>query len=310
MEEKCFIGIDVGTQGVRVALVNEQGRVLGEAARGFNLTPGSRQEQWPEDWWSHTVDVLDELMQSLPPDFDRDNVLAVGVDSTSGTVIPLGKGNKPLHPALMYSDQRSAEVGHECKAIAERFVHHGYTGFSASSGLAKMVWFVRQYPEQVSAIQKWVHAADYIVGKLSGIYEVTDYTNALKSGYDVSTYGWPAYLTTHLPLQRNWFQKVVPSGTPVGYLADELATRWGLSNAQVVVGITDGCASQLASGAVKPGDWNTTIGTTLVIKGVTTTAVNDAEGRLYSHRHPDGYWMPGGASNTGADWVATDFGAE
>jgi len=71
--------------------------------------------------------------------------------------------------------------------------------------------------------------------------------------------------------------------------------------------MTDGCASQVASGAVKPGDWNTTIGTTLVVKGVTTREVRDPEGRLYSHRHPEGYWMPGGAGNIGADWVSAGF---
>ena len=79
---------------------------------------------------------------------------------------------------------------------------------------------------------------------------------------------------------------------------------------QVTVGITDGCASQIASGAVKPGDWNTTIGTTMVIKGVTKKQIVDEEGRIYSHRHPAGYWMPGGASNTGADWVTNEFGAQ
>ncbi|MFC7525232.1 FGGY-family carbohydrate kinase [Parapedobacter sp. GCM10030251] len=308
--EKNFIGIDVGTQGVRAALVSESGKVWAEAARSFVLTPASRQEQSPEEWTAKTFEILDELMQSLTPDIPRDSILAIGVDSTSGTVIPLGEGNKPLHPALMYSDPRPAAIGRECTAVAERFVSDGYTGFGASSGLAKMVWFVKTYPEKAKAIQKWVHAADYLVGQLSGVYDVTDCTNALKSGYDVSAYQWPTYLTSHLPLQRDWFQHVVPSGTPVGFLTDELAARWGLYQAQVIVGMTDGCASQIASGAVKPGDWNTTIGTTLVIKGVTTGAINDPEGRLYSHRHPDGHWMPGGASNTGADWVSTDFGTD
>ena len=308
--EKSFIGIDVGTQGVRAALVSESGRVLAEAGRGFVLTPESRQEQSPEEWRLKSWEVMDELMHSLAPDFDRDSIVGIGVDSTSGTVIPLDKRNKPLHPALMYSDLRSAATGRECTAIAKRFVRSGFTGFGASSGLAKMVWFVHTYPEKAASIGKWVHAADYVVGQLSGNYEVTDYTNALKSGYDVAAYQWPSYLTTQLPLTCDWFQQVVPSGTPIGRLTGELATRWGLHQAQVVVGMTDGCASQVASGAVRPGDWNTTIGTTLVIKGVTTNAIHDPAGRLYSHRHPDGYWMPGGASNTGADWVSMDFGTD
>ncbi len=105
-------------------------------------------------------------------------------------------------------------------------------------------------------------------------------------------------------------QDVVPSGTVIGTLQPELAEKFNLPQMQVVAGMTDGCASQVASGAVKPGDWNTTIGTTLVIKGVTFNEIKDPQGRLYSHRHPQGYWMPGGASNTGADWISTGFSAD
>jgi sugar (pentulose or hexulose) kinase len=75
----------------------------------------------------------------------------------------------------------------------------------------------------------------------------------------------------------------------------------------VMLGMTDGCASQVGSGAVRPGAWNSTIGTTLVIKGTTTEPVIDPRGRIYNHRHPQGYWMPGAASNTGAAWISTWF---
>lgn len=307
---KSFIGIDVGTQGIRAAMVTDTGQVLGEASRRFKLTADSRMEQSPDDWWQCTLDVMDELFGILPPNVDRETVQAIGVDSTSGTVIPLDGANRPLHPAIMYSDPRSAEAGRQCKAFAERFMPSGYTGFNASSGLSKMVWFMQAYSRQVPAIRKWIHASDYITGMLSGRFDVTDYTNALKSGYDVANRQWPDYLMEHLALKSAWLQEVLPSGTPIGPLRRALANRWKLHHAEVVVGMTDGCASQLASGAVRPGEWNTTIGTTLVIKGVTEQAVNDPEGRLYSHRHPDGYWMPGGASNTGADWVAMDFGTD
>jgi len=308
--QPCFIGVDVGTQGVRASLVTERGVVLGDASRKFALTPDSRMEQSPDDWWNGTLEVMDELHAALQAQGDSCYVAAIGVDSTSGTVIPLDRENRPLHPAIMYSDPRSAAIGHKIRALAERHVPTGYNGFNASSGLSKMVWFVEMYPEKAAEIHRWIHASDYITGMLCGRFDVTDYTNALKSGYDVAQFHWPDYLTAELPLQQRWFQEVVPSGTPVGRLHEPLAVRWGMPQTQVVAGMTDGCASQVASGAVKPGEWNTTIGTTLVIKGVTEQAVHDPEGRLYSHRHPDGYWMPGGASNTGADWVATDFGTD
>jgi sugar (pentulose or hexulose) kinase len=144
---------------------------------------------------------------------------------------------------------------------------------------------------------------------LSNIWGVTDYTNAFKSGYDVSKYEWPEYLYTQLPLKKEWLPKVVPSGTVIGTISKDMARNFGLpEDVKITAGITDGCASQIASGAINPGEWNTTIGTTMVIKGVTENEVLDPLGRLYSHRHPAGYWMPGGASNTGADWVTNEFG--
>ncbi|WP_257666168.1 FGGY-family carbohydrate kinase [Parapedobacter tibetensis] len=303
-----FIGIDVGTQGVRTVFVDQNGNVLAASSVPFTLTASSREEQSPQHWWESCREAMGKMLELLPPDVDRSAVLAVAVASTSGTVIPLDSEYQPLHDALMYSDTRSASEGRLCQEVAERHVVDGYTGFNASSGLSKMVWYTNRFPETAHRIGKWIHAADYITGMLSGNFDTTDYTNALKSGYDVGKGEWPPYLTTQLPLKKEWLQEVVASGEPVGRLHDELGKAWGLPQIQVVAGMTDGCASQIASGAVKPGDWNTTIGTTLVIKGVTKVAINDPQGRIYSHRHPDGYWMPGGASNTGADWVSTDFG--
>jgi sugar (pentulose or hexulose) kinase len=64
--------------------------------------------------------------------------------------------------------------------------------------------------------------------------------------------------------------------------------------------MTDGCAAQIAAGALGPGAWNSVLGTTLVLKGVSKDLLQDPTGAVYSHRHPDGGWLPGGASNTGA----------
>lgn len=305
-----FLGIDVGTQGARIALFNQQGATVSSASRTFILDEHAREEQSPEMWWDTCVDLLDEMINNLPENLNKSTIRAVSVTSTSGTVIPLSTSNQPVHSAIMYSDGRSAEQGKRIRETASCYIHDGYTGFNASSGISKMCWFVESYPDKRDDIALWVHASDYIVGKLSGVFHTTDYTNALKSGYDVANLEWPAYLTEELGVKKEWLQTVVPSGTVIGRLKEELATRWGLHGLAVVVGLTDGCASQIASGAVKPGDWNTTIGTTLVVKGVTKKQVLDPLGSVYSHRHPEGYWMPGGASNTGADWITIDFSSD
>lgn len=308
MNETYFIGIDVGTQGARVAAFNNGGAQLVMHEEVFELSEGARQEQDPQIWWDSCYRSLQRVCEDLSKITDISRVKAIGVTSTSGTIIPIDRTNQPLHPAIMYSDGRSAAEAINCKSAAIASGTTGYTAFNASSGLPKMLWFLRNYPEKINSLGGFIHAADFITGTLSGQFGFTDYTNTLKSGYDLHGMEWPGYIHASLGIKKDWLQNVLPSGTPLGTLQAVWAQQLGLSASVIVTaGITDGCASQVASGAVNPGDWNTTIGTTLVIKGVTHQEILDPSGAIYCHRHPEGFWMPGGASNTGADWVSSLF---
>lgn len=316
MNPILFIGIDVGTQGARTVLMDEKGQVAASHETAFELSSDSRQEQDPEAWWQAVVEGLKALiLAAVSKGIPLEALKAIAVTSTSGTVIPLDKDHHPLHPAMMYSDPRSKEEGAFCKEMALRYHPGGYHGFNASSGLSKMVWFVHNFPDKVPQLAHWSHAADYISGQLSGSWDLTDETNVLKSGYDLEGGLWPEYITQKLPLKRSWLPKVVPAGQPIGHLREEIGRQIGLPASMtkgiiVSAGMTDGCASQVAAGAVRPGNWNTTIGTTLVIKGVTKAPIKDPLDRLYNHHHPEGYWMPGGASNTGADWVSAKYSGQ
>ena len=75
----------------------------------------------------------------------------------------------------------------------------------------------------------------------------------------------------------------------------------------IIAGMTDGCAAQIAAGALEVGTWNSVLGTTLVLKGVTSALIRDPAGVVYSHRSPDGHWLPGGASSTGAGILTQRF---
>lgn len=307
---KYFIGIDIGTQGARTVLLSSEGGLVAEKEKPFKLNERSREEQSPIEWWDTCLSILKELMKEGRQKIDMKQVQAMAVTSTSGTVIPLDKNNEPLHHALMYSDKRAAEVVEDCENAAIEYFgdRQAYTHFNASSGLCKMVWYVKHFPEKAKKIDKWVHAADFITGKLLNRFGISDETNALKSGYDIFSRSWPEYIYKKLLLKKEWLSEVKPTGVSIGQLSDQLAQELGLSpSVNIVNGMTDGCASQIAAGAVKVGDWNTTIGTTMVIKGVTKEPISDLKGRLYNHRHPEGYFMPGGAGNTGADWVSLGF---
>ena len=236
-----FLGIDIGTQGARVALVDSAGEIIGSAGRVFELNEKSREEQSPEGWWEACVNSIRLLLQQEKVRAAAPGIKAVAVTSTSGTVIPVDDSYRPLHDALMYSDKRSVLQAQKCTAAALKYHNKGYTTFNSSSGLAKMVWFVETYPGKADRLFRWLHAADYITGRLSGIWGITDYTNAFKSGYDISDYNWPEYLYSHLPLRKEWLPEVLPSGAVIGTIDPELAIKLGLPvSIEVTTGITDG----------------------------------------------------------------------
>lgn len=309
MASDVYLGVDVGTQGVRAAAMESGGELISQRSVPFSLN-GNRQEQSPTVWWESMIACLQSLHADLRSAAASGRIRSLAVTSTSGTVLPLDKAEQPLHSAFMYSDPRSAAEARLCREASRRSDGRCIP-FNPSYGLPKMIWYVRKFPDQAEQIGRWCHASDYLIGRLSGVWGVTDYTNALKSGYDLEREAWPDFISDKLGLPNGWLPAVVKPGTRLGSITSEVAELTGLpEHVQVVVGMTDGCCSQIASGANEPGDWNTTIGTTLVIKGVTDRPVPDPLGRVYNHKHPEGLWMPGGASNTGADWISQEYATD
>jgi len=131
----------------------------------------------------------------------------------------------------------------------------------------------------------------------------TDWSHALKTGYDPGAGAWgPAGAASGLR------PEVTAPTTPAGDVSAPAAAETGLpAGCEVRLGMTDGCAAQIAAGADRPGRFVSVLGTTLVVKGATHDRVDDASAGVYSHRHPDGWWLPGGASNTGGGSLATRF---
>ena len=149
-----------------------------------------------------------------------------------------------------------------------------------------------------------------MVGKLCGEYGVSDYSNSLKTGYDLIDNKWPDFFA-QLGIDPKKLPAIVKPGEKIGTVTPEAAAELGLSTkTMVVAGATDGYASALAAGACRVGDWASIIGTTLVLKGVSRDIVIDPTGASYCHKLPTGAWMVGGASNVGGRCLNARFGTE
>jgi sugar (pentulose or hexulose) kinase len=263
-------------------------------------------EQDPQEWWTATVRAVEIALDGCSS-AERSALRALCVDGTSGTVLGLDRRGTPVTPALMYDDVRAAAAARELDAIARRSSGQP-AGISSSWGVAKLLWLQRERAGEFEATDCFAHQADFIAGQLTGRFGVTDQGNALKSGFDVERGQWAGWLDA-IPELRRRLPDVLESGVYLATLRNDVAARLSLPREVVVVaGTTDGTAAFLASGASRPGDDNTTLGTTLVFKRVATRHVRDTEGLLYCHRLPGGAWLPGAASNVGAGWIREEYG--
>lgn len=296
-------GIDIATAAVRVVCVDGQGRIRAEAREPLpppRRGAGGRSEQDARAWWPAVAATLRQATAALPS--GGREVVAVATSATSGTVVLADGAGEPVGPALMYDDRRAAELNARAQRVgAPRWQALGLS-VGPTAALGRIAWLAAEEEDDDG---KLLHTPDLIGRRLTGGPVATDWSHALKSGYDARLGEWPAEVLDALGVPPGWLPPVQPPATEVGTVCAAAAHETGLPvGCSVRLGMTDGCAGQIATGAVRPGQFVGVLGTTYVLKGVTRELVHDPTGALYSHRHPDGWWLPGGASNTGGEALA------
>jgi xylulokinase len=218
----------------------------------------------------------------------------VAITSTSGSLVLADAEGHALRPAILYDDGRGVEIAEKLnKQGGVRTIHLG-----PSFSLVKAVWVREKEPELWRRTRYILHPADWLSGKLTGEFGISDFTNALKLGYDPENNSWiEAVRAADLPSDR--LPVVRRPAEQIGQVSSMAAAETGLPvRTPVLAGATDGMASVIASGASRPGDANTTLGSSLVWK-VLHDGKPVARSGIYFHLHPGGLWVPGAASNSG-----------
>jgi sugar (pentulose or hexulose) kinase len=290
--DPLFLGLDLGTSGARAVVIDGSGAAVasGRAAiADFGADPRD-----PQVWWRAAEAALRAALAGC----EAARIVALAVDGTSGTMLAVDAAGRPLGGALMYNDPcRDRDILDRIATHAPReSAAHG-----ATSGLARALILSRLAPARL------LHQADWIAFRLSGRM-VSDANNALKTGFDPVAGAWPDWIAA-TGLDPALLPEVVEPGTATGPISAQAAADFGLpAGALVVAGTTDGCASFLATGAERPGDAVTALGTTLTLKILSDRPIFAPEYGIYSHRLL-GAWLAGGASNSGGAALLAHFTA-
>lgn len=291
MTHPLYLGLDFGTSGARACVIAGNGEIE-EFARlefgrleDFELAP---------TWRAALFDLLAGLPIGL-----RKRLAAIALDGTSATVLACDEALDPSHVPLLYNDSRArVEAGEIARAAGA-----GHPAAAATSGLAKALWLSRHLPANRRHL--FLNQADWLTALLSDLPGISDYHNALKMGFDVEAGAWPEW--TGFLVGQDPLPGVMPPGSPIGVLSRPRAANLGIATDCLVrTGTTDSIAAFLAAGVGQPGDAVTSLGSTLVLKLVSSKRLEDARLGVYSHWFGD-LWLAGGASNAGGGVLRQHF---
>jgi len=287
-----YLGVDIGTSGVKAVLVNEVGAVVATAARELALSHPQPlwSEQDPDAWVEAAIGAVDDLAAAHPRDVA--GVRGIGLSGQMHGATLLDAEGRPLRPAILWNDGRShaecVELERRCPSL------HGIAGNLAMPGFTapKLLWVSRHEPDIFKRVAKVLLPKAYVRYRLTGemVEDMSDAAGTL--WLDVGQRRWSALLLHATGLDLHHMPRLVEGSEASATLAPEFAQRWGMANNVVVAGgAGDNAASAIGLGAIAPGDAFLSLGTSGVIFRVTDRFAPAPQAAVHAFCHAlPGLW--------------------
>lgn len=257
-----FLGIDIGTSGVKSVVVDETGIVRDTSHVPLEVQRPNPlwSEQTPTDWWAATNKAVTGIDSKL-----RGGILSIGLTGQMHGATVLNADGKALRPAILWNDGRSAK---ECADLEELVPNLGeITGNRAMPGFTapKLLWLKRHEPDVFKQIAKILLPKDYVRLRMTGDY-ATDVSDAAGTLWlNTKKRQWSKSVLSACGLGIEQMPKLHEGPEITGQLRSELAEAWGMECVPVVAGGGDNAAGAVGSGVVQKGEGFLSLGTSGVI---------------------------------------------
>jgi xylulokinase len=308
--DAVFIGVHLAADRVRSVAVTEHGEILADAdtpyAMLFNpVTVKGQLELNPEVWWDATRQSIGQLINKIRPLVASPSLVkAVSVCCQPGAILTVDKDGTPLLPVILAADNRGADYVQSLNYHGLEHCQRMGFQFKAESPLAKIAWVKENQPELYENAF-FIHQADYIIGRLKGVPDTTEFSIAVKTGCDLLDESWPDWIDYDMHLGvRDRLPRLVHLGEKVGVVSAKASSATGLpAGIAVIMGTASATASFLASGARKLGDIHCELHGGMTISGIAAKMVRDPHGFVQVYKLPGKVWFTSVESNTGTEWI-------
>jgi len=283
MPDNFFGGLDFGTSGVRISIIDLNKELVYSNSVSYHYSFKN-----PNSWINSCKKLLDDLPTEV-----KSNLYKLAISGTSGTLIASNLKGEPLGEAIAYY-----QACHENKALIESLTPGEAHLQTPYSSLAKALKLIDKYGTNILLR----HQADWITGWFLKDWTHGEEGNNLKLGWDLVKESWPkSYLNTSW---KKCLPKIIKSGRIIGQVHSDLAESFDLNRKLILIsGTTDSNASLIAAGLGRE-DGLTVLGTTIVVKKIVKNPIK--EKGITNHRVGRD-WICGGASNAGCGILSRFF---
>lgn len=300
-----YIGVDLGTSGLKLLLVAADGSILSQAALTYPVSypRDGWSEQNPEDWFAALMRGFEQL--------GARDVAGISFGGQMHGLVALDAAGEVVRPCILWNDGRTERETEYLNAlpVAEYTGNMAFAGFTAS----KLLWLRKNEEQNFARTAKIMLPKDYLAYKLTGKF-ATDYSDA--SGtllLDVKNRRWSSEMCDICGISAGQLPQLFESYQPVGFVKREICERFGWGKVVVAAGAGDNAAAAVGTGCVNAGDCNVSLGTSGTVFIASDKFVQPSNNALHSFAHANGrYHLMGcilSAASANKWWIEDILGA-
>jgi len=292
------IGIDSGTQGTKALVIDyEEGQVLGRGYGSHNFIPNLKpgeSEQHPLTWVNALESALTQALKEAKINVGQ--IVSIGVSGQQHGFVPLDKNGNPIRSAKLWNDVSTVEETEMIvKALGgkKRFIDKLGISLAVGYTASKILWLKKKEPQNFEKLHTVLLPHDYLNYYLTGKAQM-EYGDASGTGLmEIRKREWHKEAIRAIDSQ---LESKLPSlghpSQPVGYMKNDIASRFGLKKVLVASGGGDNMMGAIGTGNVLPGICTLSLGTSGTIYSYFSEPFSDPKGEIAAFCDSSGGWLP------------------
>jgi xylulokinase len=300
-----FLGLDIGTQSLKAALVDEKLNIAGLGAEPltYSSMAGNRVEQEAGDWIGSLRPAIAKALDGAG--CGPDDIMGIGVGGQLDGCVPVDRHGDPLHPALIWMDRRAVAVTRDISP--EVITRRCGLVLDPSHMGAKIAWFAREKPGLHQQTVTYHQPVTFLVEKLTGNRRMDHALASTTMLYDVKTEEFAPDLCNIFHASEKLLPDLANMHEPAGELTESGAELTGLPRGiPVAVGTGDDFTNAIGAGLLQPGSLFCQIGTAEVVGTLSAKPAIDKRSMVETHRFIGGMYFiqnPGLFSGGAVEWI-------